>query len=51
MFEKNEGFSTLFVRFPLQDIRNILAKELPEVDGVPKIMVHYINMVRKFCLK
>ena len=39
-------FSFLFFCWSnLQDIRDILAK-LPEVEEVPKIMVHYLNMVR-----
>ena len=29
-----------------QDIRSVLAETLPEIENVPKIMVHYINMVR-----
>lgn len=31
---------------PPQDIRNVVLHKLPEIESVPKIMVHYINMVR-----
>ncbi|CAM9874916.1 unnamed protein product [Choristocarpus tenellus] len=29
-----------------EDIRRVLSKEFPDIEEVPKIMVHYINMVK-----
>ncbi|CAM9824229.1 unnamed protein product [Discosporangium mesarthrocarpum] len=28
-----------------QDIRRVLTRDFPDIEGVPKVMVHYINMV------
>lgn len=33
------------VRNHRQDIRDVVLEKLPEIESVPKIMVHYINMV------